>query len=51
MGKMGENVNMFIVNYAGVVSTNNSKILKITEEFKKKIADGVVNPEPAPLEV
>lgn len=48
MGKMSEDVTVFIDNYSTVVSLNNSKILKITEDFKKKVAD--MN-EPAPLEI
>jgi hypothetical protein len=49
MGKISEDVSAFIDNYAGILSTNNTKMLKITESFKKKTADGVMNPEPAPL--
>lgn len=51
MSKVSEDVSAFIDNYTGILSTNNPKILKITEQFKKKIADGVMNPEPAPLEI
>ena len=49
MGKMGDDVTAFIDNYATIVSNNNTKLQKITEDFKKRIADGPMNPEPAPL--
>ena len=50
MGKMGDDVGAFLQNYSGVVSANTSKVTKLTEDFKLRVAaEGQMN-EPAPLE-
>ena len=50
MGKMGDDVGAFLQNYSGVVGANTSKVTKITEDFKLRVAaEGQMN-EPAPLE-
>ena len=37
---MVEDVSTFIEDYTGVVSSNKTKIEKLVEDYKKKIADG-----------
>jgi hypothetical protein len=50
MGEVGDNVSAFIDNYSAVVSTNTSRVKTVTEEFKRKIAEGGLMNEAEPLE-
>ena len=43
MGKITEDVGSFIDNYSGVISGNKTKIEKLLDDYKKKIADGIMN--------
>ena len=47
---MTDDVGSFIDTYTGVIGSNKTTIEKLLEEYKKKIADGVMN-EPPPIEM
>ena len=46
---MVEDVGSFIETYSGVVGSNKTKIEKLVQDYKKKIADGNLMNEPAAL--